>query len=60
MKYKSVMCMPSKCSQIKGLLCAIKSRSNNVLVDGFNKAFMKIVAALNDLTLISKVPEILI
>lgn len=59
MKCKSIICMAYKCNQIKGLLCAINSRSNNVIVDALNKAFMKTIVALNDLVSISKAPEIL-
>lgn len=60
MRCKSVICMACKCSQIKSLLCALNSRSNNVIVDAMDKGFMKTIVALNDLVSISKAPEILI
>lgn len=60
MKYKSMIFKAYICHQIKGLSCAINSRSNNVIVDALNKAFMKTIAALNDLVTVSKVPEMFI
>lgn len=60
MRYKSIICMACKCSQIKSLLCALNSKSNNVTVDVLDKGFMKTIVALNDLVSISKASEILI